>query len=121
MTCCVVTNAPYLAKSDRRLRNPSWLKARIFMTAVSLSFEQRAGENTLQYRCSVPSNLEGENCGRNQVPPTSLPLPPTPRKELRIDGCLKYLHDAKALYFYKYPCILWDSNQVPTVPQCPIY
>ncbi|GFV11905.1 hypothetical protein TNCV_2648861 [Trichonephila clavipes] len=73
MTCCVVTNAPYLAKSDRRLRNPSWLKARIFMTAVSLSFEQRAGENTLQYRCSVPSNLEGENCGRNQVPPTSSP------------------------------------------------
>ncbi|GFV11906.1 hypothetical protein TNCV_2648871 [Trichonephila clavipes] len=72
MTCCVVTNAPTW-RSDRRLRNPSWLKARIFMTAVSLSFEQRAGENTLQNRCSVPSNLEGENCGRNQVPPTSSP------------------------------------------------
>ncbi|GFW19945.1 hypothetical protein TNCV_866511 [Trichonephila clavipes] len=34
-------------------------------------------------------NFEGEYPG-GQGPPTSLPLPPTSRENLRLDGCLKY-------------------------------
>ncbi|GFY02827.1 hypothetical protein TNCV_3507071 [Trichonephila clavipes] len=34
--------------------------------------------------------LEGENPGGGQGPPTSLPLPPTTREDLRLDGYLEY-------------------------------
>ncbi|GFU52965.1 hypothetical protein TNCV_1142571 [Trichonephila clavipes] len=40
-------------------------------------------------------NLEGENPGGGQGPPTSLPLPPTTREDLRLDGYLEYPPAAK--------------------------
>ncbi|GFW44348.1 uncharacterized protein TNCV_1747771 [Trichonephila clavipes] len=67
--------------------------------------------------CSVPPNLEGENPGGGQDPPTSPTLPPTTREDLRLDGYLEYPHAAKVLYKYKHPCLLRDSNPVPTAPQ----
>ncbi|GFU42542.1 uncharacterized protein TNCV_4556581 [Trichonephila clavipes] len=42
-------------------------------------------------------NLEGEHPGGAQGPPTSLPLSPTSREDLRLDSYLKYPHAAKAL------------------------
>ncbi|GFY00759.1 hypothetical protein TNCV_2141511 [Trichonephila clavipes] len=39
----------------------------------------------------------------SQRPPTSFPLPPTSRKDLRLDGYLEYHHTAKVLYIYKHP------------------
>ncbi|GFT14758.1 uncharacterized protein TNCV_99531 [Trichonephila clavipes] len=45
-----------------------------------------------------------------QEPHTSHPLPPTSREDLRLLSCLEYPHAAKALYIYKHPCLLWDSN-----------
>ncbi|GFX57814.1 uncharacterized protein TNCV_943741 [Trichonephila clavipes] len=62
-------------------------------------------------------NLGGEHPGGGQRPPTSLPLPPTSRKDLRLDDYLKYPHAAKALYIYKHPCLPRDSNPDPTVQQ----
>ncbi|GFT25405.1 hypothetical protein TNCV_182321 [Trichonephila clavipes] len=35
----------------------------------------------------------------------------------RIDGYLEYQHAAKALYIYKHPCLLRDSNPSPTAQQ----
>ncbi|GFT24271.1 laminin subunit alpha [Trichonephila clavipes] len=55
-------------------------------------------------------NLEGANPGSCLGLPTSLPLPPTTREEFRLDGYLEY--PAKALYIYKHPCLLRDSNQI---------
>ncbi|GFW69435.1 uncharacterized protein TNCV_487841 [Trichonephila clavipes] len=52
-----------------------------------------------------------------QRPPTSLPLPPTSREDLRLDGHLEYPHATQALYIYKHPCLLRDSNPVPTAQQ----
>ncbi|GFT74049.1 uncharacterized protein TNCV_3707831 [Trichonephila clavipes] len=54
--------------------------------------------------------------GGGQVPPISLLLPPT-WKDLPLDGYLKYPYAAKALYIYKHPCLLRDSNPAPTAPQ----
>ncbi|GFW58885.1 uncharacterized protein TNCV_4047231 [Trichonephila clavipes] len=56
-------------------------------------------------------NLETENPGGGQGPPTSFPLPPTTREDLRLDGYLD------ALYIYKHSCLLLDSNPVPTARQ----
>ncbi|GFU64937.1 uncharacterized protein TNCV_785881 [Trichonephila clavipes] len=92
-----VTNAACLTKSDRDPRNSLRLRARIFTPVVSLSFEHHAGEHP----------------GSGQRPP----LLPTTRKDLWLDGYLEYPHAAKALYIYKHPCLLRDSNQAPTAPQ----
>ncbi|GFT03035.1 putative mariner transposase [Trichonephila clavipes] len=43
-------------------------------------------------------------------------LPPAPREDLRLDGYFEYLHALKALYIYKHPCLLRDSNPAPTAP-----
>ncbi|GFU47613.1 uncharacterized protein TNCV_2443351 [Trichonephila clavipes] len=50
-------------------------------------------------------------------PPTSLPLPPTSREDLRLDGYLGYPNATKALYIHKHPCLLRDSNPDPTARQ----
>ncbi|GFW23535.1 uncharacterized protein TNCV_3806321 [Trichonephila clavipes] len=44
-------------------------------------------------------------------------LPPTSREDLRLDGYLKYPHAAQALYIYKHPCLLRNSNPDPTAQQ----
>ncbi|GFV04527.1 uncharacterized protein TNCV_3322241 [Trichonephila clavipes] len=60
---------------------------------------------------------KGENLQASRGPPTPLPHPPTPREDLRLDGYLGYPHAAKALHICKHPCLLRDSNLVPTAPQ----
>ncbi|GFW90868.1 uncharacterized protein TNCV_2418611 [Trichonephila clavipes] len=113
--CCDVTNAICLTKSGQGPRNSSQLTARILRLSLALAL------STLQMivrLCSVPPpNLEGENPGGGQGPPMSLPLQPTTREDLRLDGYLEYPHAAKALYIYKHPCFLRDSNPVPTASQ----
>ncbi|GFS73700.1 uncharacterized protein TNCV_1457691 [Trichonephila clavipes] len=66
---------------------------------------------------SFPPQFGGRTSGGGQGPSTSLLLPPTTREHLRLDVYLEYPHAAKALYIYKYPCILRDSSPVPTAPQ----
>ncbi|GFW46263.1 uncharacterized protein TNCV_2813581 [Trichonephila clavipes] len=61
--------------------------------------------------------VEGEYPGNAQGLPTSLPLSSTSREDLRFDGYLEYPHAAKALYIYKHPCLLRDSNPGPTAQQ----
>ncbi|GFW88801.1 hypothetical protein TNCV_4972941 [Trichonephila clavipes] len=63
--------------------------------------------------------VEGEHLGGGQSPPTSLSLPPTSQEDSRFDGYLKYLHAVKAIYFYKPPCLLWDSIPGPTAGTVP--
>ncbi|GFV40825.1 hypothetical protein TNCV_1700131 [Trichonephila clavipes] len=45
----------------------------------------------------IHPNFE-EHPGGGQVPHTSLPLPPTSRKKMRLDGYLEYPHTVTALY-----------------------
>ncbi|GFW11277.1 uncharacterized protein TNCV_3807971 [Trichonephila clavipes] len=44
-------------------------------------------------------------------------LPPPSREDLLFEGYLEYSHPAKALYIYKHPCFLRDSNPGPTAKQ----
>ncbi|GFS87241.1 hypothetical protein TNCV_213621 [Trichonephila clavipes] len=44
-------------------------------------------------------------------------LPPTSRDDLWLDVYLEYSHAAKALYIYKHPGPLWDSNPGPMAQQ----
>ncbi|GFV36150.1 hypothetical protein TNCV_1974861 [Trichonephila clavipes] len=39
------------------------------------------------------------------------------REDLRLDGFLNYTYAAQALYIYKHPCLLRDSNPGPTAQQ----
>ncbi|GFT47217.1 uncharacterized protein TNCV_3748401 [Trichonephila clavipes] len=69
----------------------------------------------------MPPDRQRPDQGRTpwggQRPPTSISLPPTSREDLRLDSCLEYPHGAKALYIYKHPFLLRNSNPVPTAPQ----
>ncbi|GFX56751.1 hypothetical protein TNCV_494991 [Trichonephila clavipes] len=66
---------------------------------------------------SSTSILEGEHLEGGQGPPTSFPLPPTSRQDLRLNEYLEYPHATKAVYIYKHPCLLPDLNPCPTTPQ----
>ncbi|GFW74491.1 uncharacterized protein TNCV_2413901 [Trichonephila clavipes] len=68
-------------------------------------------------RTPLVSIADGEHSGGGQRPPTSPPLPPRSREDLRLDGYLEYPYATKALYIYKHSCLLWDSNPVPTAQQ----
>ncbi|GFW42763.1 uncharacterized protein LOC103524116 [Trichonephila clavipes] len=105
----VETNATYLTKSYQVPRNSSRLRAGIFTHVVSLSFEHHGFPQ-------FHPKLEGENPGGDQEPPTSLPLLPTTQEDLRLDSYLECPHAANTLYIYKHPCLLRDSNPVPTAP-----
>ncbi|GFT65486.1 hypothetical protein TNCV_583521 [Trichonephila clavipes] len=72
-----------------------------------------SSEETSKLVQSMPKRLtevlrQGELPGGGQEPPTSLPLPPTSREDLQLDSYFKYPHAAK------HPCLLRDSNSVPT-------
>ncbi|GFV98620.1 uncharacterized protein TNCV_1453061 [Trichonephila clavipes] len=110
----VVTDATCLMKSDRGPRNSSRLRARIVTPVVSLSFEHHAGDSTILLG-STP--IYREQTRGWSGPPTSLPLPPTTREDMRLDGYLEYPHAVKVRYIYKHPCLLRDSNLVPTARQ----
>ncbi|GFY00307.1 hypothetical protein TNCV_4711091 [Trichonephila clavipes] len=60
--------------------------------------------------CSVSPQFRGRTPRGGQGPPNSLPVPPTSREDLRLDGYLKYPNAVKALYIYKYTCLLRGSN-----------
>ncbi|GFT83591.1 uncharacterized protein TNCV_4866461 [Trichonephila clavipes] len=65
----------------------------------------------------VLPQFRGRKPWGGQRPVTSLSLPPSTREDLWLDGYLEYPHAAKALYIYKHPCLLRDSNPVPTAQQ----
>ncbi|GFW35840.1 hypothetical protein TNCV_1926711 [Trichonephila clavipes] len=54
---------------------------------------------TVRFFARFHPNLEGEKPGGGQGLPTSLPLPPTTREGLRLDGYLDYPHAAKHYTF----------------------
>ncbi|GFT68496.1 uncharacterized protein TNCV_1896931 [Trichonephila clavipes] len=78
------------------------------------SFEHQ-GHSTI-WLGSTPI-FEGKHPGGGHRPPTSVSLRPASRENLRPDGYLEYLHDARALYIYKQLCHFRDSNPEPTAPQ----
>ncbi|GFU84396.1 hypothetical protein TNCV_4124001 [Trichonephila clavipes] len=47
---------------------------------------------------SFPPQFCGRTLGDGQGPPTTLPLPPTTRENLRLNGYLEYPHSTKALH-----------------------
>ncbi|GFW94838.1 hypothetical protein TNCV_4248781 [Trichonephila clavipes] len=69
--------------------------------AVALSTKQSIRFHT---------NFEIKQSGGRQRTPTSLPLIPASREELQLNSYLEYSHAVKALYIYKHPCLLRDSN-----------
>ncbi|GFU52496.1 DUF4817 domain-containing protein, partial [Trichonephila clavipes] len=71
-------------------------------------------ENVLQW---LLPNFGIKHLKDGQGPPTSLPVPPTSREDLWLDGCLEYPHAAKAFCIYEHPCHLQDSNLEPTAQQ----
>ncbi|GFT55105.1 hypothetical protein TNCV_2325981 [Trichonephila clavipes] len=67
--------------------------------------QKGTGEKEVHHECDFVRfrpNFEEEHPGGNQRPSTSLPLPPTSRENLWLDGYLEYPHAAKALYIYKH-------------------
>ncbi|GFW85723.1 hypothetical protein TNCV_853721 [Trichonephila clavipes] len=69
----------------------------------------------MHVRALFHPNFEGEHPGGGSR--ASHPMPPTLREDLQLDGCLEYLPAAKALYIYKHPCLLRDSNPGLTAQQ----
>ncbi|GFX21084.1 uncharacterized protein TNCV_4366641 [Trichonephila clavipes] len=107
---------------DQDPRNSSWQRAKGLSLPVASNTKQVTVRfSPYQIPISVPvysyPNFEGEHPGGGQGPSTSLPLPSTSLKDLRLDGYLEYPHAAIVLYIYKHPCLLWDSNPVPTAQQ----
>ncbi|GFX17811.1 uncharacterized protein TNCV_2292601 [Trichonephila clavipes] len=82
-----MTNATSPTKSDRGPRNSSRLRARIFTSVVSLSFEHHAGDSTILLG-STP-NLEGEIPGSGQGPSTNHTRGLAARRLFRVPPCRK--------------------------------
>ncbi|GFU06585.1 uncharacterized protein TNCV_1002251 [Trichonephila clavipes] len=78
---------------------------------------RRRAKWCLSLPVAFSSNFEGEHPGGGQGALTSLPFPPTSREDLQLDGYLEYPYAAQELYIYKHPCLLRDSNPVPTAQQ----
>ncbi|GFW01034.1 uncharacterized protein LOC103524116 [Trichonephila clavipes] len=118
--CWVVTNDTCLTKSGRGPRNSLRLRARILRLLLALAL------STMQVTrrfCLVPLQFRGRKPWGGQGPPTSLPLPPTTREDLRLDGYLEYSHASKTWSTlnshekqtsHKHPCLLRDSKPIPT-------
>ncbi|GFS83283.1 hypothetical protein TNCV_600291 [Trichonephila clavipes] len=53
---------------------------------------------------SFSPRFRGRTPWGGQGSPTTFPLPPNSREDLRLDSYLKYPHAGKALYIYKHPC-----------------
>ncbi|GFX90023.1 uncharacterized protein TNCV_887211 [Trichonephila clavipes] len=92
------------------------------LVQVSDSEYKLSGAKSSQifYQCDLarfhPQFCETISWG-GQEPPTSLPLPSTTCEDLSLNGYLEYPDAAKALFIYKHPYLLWDSNPDPTVQQ----
>ncbi|GFS54903.1 uncharacterized protein TNCV_3576211 [Trichonephila clavipes] len=81
---------------------------------VSHTFEHHTGESTSLARLHPNFKEHPRDC---QGTPKSIPLSPTSRKDLGLEGYLEYPYAAKALYIYKHSCLLRDSNPGPTAQQ----
>ncbi|GFV09575.1 uncharacterized protein TNCV_3159721 [Trichonephila clavipes] len=79
---------------------------------VGRSLEHHAGDSTI-YLGSTPI-LRENTLREGQGPPSSLSHPPTSREDSRLNGYSEYSQAVKALYIYKHPCLLRDSNLGPT-------
>ncbi|GFX86821.1 hypothetical protein TNCV_3750941 [Trichonephila clavipes] len=75
---------------DRDPRNSSGLDC---TPVFSCSLDYQAGERTIWL--VFHSNFEREQPEGYHWPPTSLPLPPTLRDDLRLNGYLEYPHSPK--------------------------
>ncbi|GFX06173.1 hypothetical protein TNCV_642191 [Trichonephila clavipes] len=67
------------------------------------------GDNMILAR--FQPNFKGEHPGGDQRSPTSFPVPPTSRSNLRLDGYLEYPHVAKALYICTHRCLIGIRTQ----------
>ncbi|GFW99599.1 uncharacterized protein TNCV_3418321 [Trichonephila clavipes] len=83
----------------------SWQEANC-TPVVSRSFEHHVGDNTLCFGSTPVSRA-----------PWIGQRPTNSTTGLRLDGYLEYPHAAKALYIYRYPCHLLNSNTGPNTPQ----
>ncbi|GFW51245.1 uncharacterized protein TNCV_3595271 [Trichonephila clavipes] len=110
-TVVVIANANCKKMPDGGPRNSSRKKARC-SPAISLSFEHCAGNSTSRLR-STPILRENTLEGVKDLHP----LPPTSRKDMRLDGNLEYPHATETLYIFKHSCLVRDSNPGPTAPQ----
>ncbi|GFT60837.1 hypothetical protein TNCV_3615741 [Trichonephila clavipes] len=82
-----------------------FIMAKVLLTPIVIrSFEHHTGDRTI---AGFHPNFEGEHPGVVRG------LPPTSREDLWLEGYLKYLQAVKALYIYKHPCLLRDSNPGP--------
>ncbi|GFT20560.1 hypothetical protein TNCV_2183941 [Trichonephila clavipes] len=66
---------------------------------------------------SVSPQFRGRTPWGDQKPPNFLFLSPTSREDLHFDNYLENSHAAKALFIYKHPCLLRDSNSGPNAQQ----
>ncbi|GFX81491.1 uncharacterized protein TNCV_4508981 [Trichonephila clavipes] len=102
---------PDRQRPNRGPRNSSWKRGRWHLSLAGASSTIQV---TVRFSSVSPQFRGRTLSGGGQRSPTSLPLPPTSRADLRLDGYLEYPHAAKALYIYKHPCLLRDSNPDPT-------
>ncbi|GFU39804.1 uncharacterized protein TNCV_1949831 [Trichonephila clavipes] len=84
---------------------------------VSYCFEYYSGGSTV-WIDSIPILRENSLGGSGSQPPL-FPFHQPHSEDLRLNGYLEYQHAEKALYIYKHPCLLRDSNPGPTVQQSP--
>ncbi|GFT07930.1 hypothetical protein TNCV_873601 [Trichonephila clavipes] len=103
-----------LSCPSRRRSKKSWQSLRLVVllyVLLSLALALSTVQVTIRFS-SVPPQFRGRTLLGGS--PTSLPLPPTSREDLKLDGYLEYPPAAKALYIYKYPYLPRDLNQGPT-------
>ncbi|GFW55200.1 hypothetical protein TNCV_115861 [Trichonephila clavipes] len=96
---------PDQQRPDRGPRNSSGQRAKGPLLLAHIRFAR------------FPLQSKGRTPWGWKADPTSLPLPPTSRNDLRLDGCLEYSHSVKALFIFKHPSLLRVSNPGPTEQQ----
>ncbi|GFS56002.1 hypothetical protein TNCV_2564481 [Trichonephila clavipes] len=108
----VETNATCLTLSDRGPRNSS--RPRTKTLRLSLALVLSTMQVTVRF-CSVSSQFRGRKTwGCTGASHLSSPSTNLTRGLAARDCYLEYPHATKALYIYKHPCLLRDSNPVPT-------
>ncbi|GFW75033.1 hypothetical protein TNCV_447411 [Trichonephila clavipes] len=66
---------------------------------------------TVRFGSIPPQIMREDTLGSGQGGhSTSLSLPPTSRNNFRLDEYLEHPHAAQALFIYKHPCLIRDSN-----------
>ncbi|GFU19968.1 hypothetical protein TNCV_2705971 [Trichonephila clavipes] len=104
---------PDRQRPDRGPRISSWQRAKV-TPVVCRSFEHHAGYRTIYL--DFTSLLRRTPWGVIRGLPPSSPSTNITRG-LAARRLFKVPHAAKALYIYKHPCLVRDSNPVPAAPQ----